>query len=85
MPRLQEPVCDAAGIFLPEPPLSDSSDRSEGFRRLQLEADSIRSPASGPPSALFTSSPDQAWGPAVEAERFSASVTGWENTHIYWR
>lgn len=83
MPRLQEPVCDTAGIFLPELLLSDSSDRSEGFRRLQLEADSILTPVSDPLSNLLTSSPDQAWCPAEEAECFSASVTGWENTHIH--
>lgn len=76
MPRLQEPVCDTVVIFLPELPLSDSSDTSEGFLRVQLEADSILTPLSDPQSALLTSSPDQAWCPAVEAECFSASVTG---------
>lgn len=80
MPRLQEPVWDAEGVFLPEPPLSDSSEMSEGFRRLYLEPDSILALPSEPPLGLFTSSPDQAWCTAAEAERFSASVTGWR-TH----
>lgn len=82
MPLLQEPVCDTEGVFLPEPPLSDSSDTSEGFRRLHLEAGSILTPLSDPPSNLFTSSPGQVWCIAVEAECFSASVTGWEHTYI---
>lgn len=83
MPLLQEPVCDTEGVFLPEPPLSDSSEMSEGFRRLHLEPGSILTPLSDPPSGLFTSSPDQAWCNAVEAECFSASVTGWEHTHTH--
>lgn len=76
MPLLQEPVWDTEGVFLPEPPLSDSSEMSEGFRRLHLDPGSILTPLSDPPSGLFTSSPDQDWCTAVEAECFSASVTG---------
>lgn len=83
MPLLQEPVWDTEGVFLPEPPLSDSSDMSEGFRRLHLDPGSILTPLSDPPSGLFTSSPDQAWCTAVEAECFSASVTGWKHTHTH--
>lgn len=76
MPLLQEPVLVTEGVFLPEPPLSDSSEMSEGFRRLHLEPGSILTPLSDPQSGLFTSSPDQAWFSTVEAECFSASVTG---------
>lgn len=79
MPLLQEPVWDTEGVFLPEPPLSDSSEMSEGFRRLHLEPVSILTPLSERPSDLLTSSPDQVWCAGVEAECFSASVTGWED------
>lgn len=79
MPLLQEPVWDTEGVFLPEPPLSDSSEMSEGFRRLHLEPASILTPLSERPSDLLTSSPDQVWCAGVEAECFSASVTGWED------
>lgn len=79
MPLLQEPVWDMEGVFLPEPPLSDSSEMSEGFRRLHLEPASILTPLSERPSDLLTSSPDQVWCAGVEAECFSASVTGWED------
>lgn len=75
-PLLQDPVWDTEAVFLPDPPLSDSSDMSEGFRRLHLEPVSILTLLSDPPSGLFTSSPDQAWCTAVDTDCFSASVTG---------
>lgn len=75
MPLLQEPVWDTAGVFLPELLLSDSSETSQVLR-LHLEPASVLTPPSDP----FTSSPVHAWWTAVEAERFSASVTGWRRT-----
>ena len=81
MPFLQDPVCVIEGVFLCEATLSDSSDKSEGFRRVHLEPWSILlTPLSDNPSNLLTSSPDQAGLGLVEAECFSASVTGWGHT-----
>ena len=90
MPRLQEPVCDGGGgadavdgVFLAEPPLSDSSDMSEGWRRLHLVPCSTRTPLSEPPSDRRTSSPDHAGCRTTpDAERFSASVTGYTHTRM---
>lgn len=78
MPLRQEPVCEMAGILRPEPPLSDSSETSEGFRR-HLEPASIFTPLSEPPSERRTSSLERAEEECVwrsTAECFSASVWG---------
>lgn len=78
MPPFQDPACVIEGVFRPEPTLSDSSDTSKGFRRAHLEPWSILlTSLSDTPSDLLTSSPDQAGFRVVEAECFSASVTGW--------
>lgn len=58
MPRLQEEEEEEEGVFLPETPLSDSSETSEGFRRLHFDPASILTPPSEPRSDLLTSSPD---------------------------
>lgn len=92
MPRLHEEEDEEEGVFLPETPLSDSSETSEGFRRLHFDPTSVLTPPSDPRSDFLTSSPDHVVGwcnAVVEAERFSASVTGCGQIHsaqryLYW-
>lgn len=76
MPRLHEPVCETAPPLFSDPPLSDSSDTSEGFGR-HFEPDSIFTLLSKPPSDFLTSSQDQLEFCST-TECFSASVFGYK-------